>query len=166
MQEQKHNNEQMPIEQRPAAIAANQMLGVRFVKHDDENLNSLIGKRMAFDYWDIMQKCNLHYIDVGQNDKVDFYGNKDIDLCLRFVEDWDDDVMVLELTDVFRYPELYEKSNEEINNDLIHANAMGLAIKKEIESLLSTGKGIDDNTFTDCQIDAYEKLRNEGRLKF
>lgn len=141
------------------------MLGVRFVKHDDKNLNSLIGKKMPFDYWDIMGKFNLHYIDIGQNDKVDFYGNKDIDLCLRFIEDWDDDIMLLELTDIFRYPEFYEKSNEEINNDLIRAMALGLAIKKEIESIITTGKGIDDNIFTDCQIDAYEKLRDEGRLK-
>lgn len=143
----------------------NNVFGVRFVKHNDKDLNSLIGKRMSFDYWDIMEKLNLHYINIGQNDKVDFYGNKEIDLCLKFVEDWDDDVMFLELTNVFRYPEFYEKSKDEINNDLIHATAMGFAIKKEIGSLLKNGHGIDDNDWADCQIDSYEKLRNEGRLK-
>ncbi len=139
-------------------------IGVNFIEHDDNDLKSLIGKKMAFDYWDIMSKLNLHYIDVGQNDKIDYYGNKEVDICLRFEEDWDDDRRLLELTDVYRYPKCYEKSKEQVNKELILANAIGLALKKEVGSLLSTGNSIDDNTFNDCQIDAYLMLKENNKL--
>jgi len=145
-------------------IAQNPMLGVRFVKLDGDYQN-LVGQRIQVDYWDLMEKRNLHYIDVGQNDRVYFYGNKELDICFKFEEDWQDDILFLHLTGVFHYPEIYEKSNEEINYDLINAAAMQMAIKKEVQSLIETGKSIDANTYNDCQIDAYVNLRDNGRLK-
>jgi len=141
--------------------------GGRFVKNNDVNINTFVGQRMTFDQWSniTIKIANLHYIDVGQSDKVDYYGNKENDLCLRFVKDFSDENIIFELTDVYRYPEFYEKPKDEFNNDLIHLTAIGLGLRKEIESLSKNGHEIDDNDFSDCLIDAYQKLKNEGRLK-
>jgi hypothetical protein len=89
-------------------------------------------------------------------------------LCLRFEDDYDDDdetIWVIKLTDVYHYPILYEKTDSEINEEMIHSYAMALGLKKEIESFRTTGKRIDKNTFEDCKIDAYITLRDEGRLR-
>jgi hypothetical protein len=155
MNKQEKSNKQDPV------------WGVRFIKHNHKDINSLVGERWTFDIWEniFIKVYDLHYIKVGKSDKVCFYGNKQNDLCLRFVQDFSDEDLIFMLTDVYRYPEFYEKSKDEINNDLIHSTAMGLAIRKELKSLLKNEHGIDDNDFSDCLIDAYQKLKNEGRLK-
>lgn len=134
-------------------------VGVNLIERTYENLNKLIGYDMDFEFWEIIKKCNLNYLDIGQNDSIYFYANKEIDLCLRFKEIFKDDVMTLQLTDIYHFPKFYKKSSEEINNDLICSYGMFLAIKKEAGSLLENGHSIDDNTFTDCLIDSYEKLK-------
>lgn len=139
----------------------NEKIGVRLIEHKNKNLKSLIGKSMIFESWTIIDEYEMHLIDMPSNDKIFFYGNKSLDLCFRFEEEWDDRcIRFLELTDVFYYPEFYEKSNEQMNSELINSYAIGLSIKNH----LFNDDKVDENTYANYKIEAYEQLKKNNRL--
>lgn len=141
--------------------------GVKLNKRTDDVCLSLVGEIQTLSKWNekLISKLELVSINIGQNDKVHFYANEKYNICLRFIEEWDDDKLLLKLTCVYAFPIFYEKSKDELNNEAINHAAFGIAIVKEIDSLTKTGKGISDDEYTNCQIEAYKRLRNEGRLK-
>ena len=147
-------------------------IGIEFVERKDTSLNHMIGKEMRFNCWKrLIKKYKLQRINHG-SDRVWFYGNKEIDLSLRFEQGWDDDKMLLELTDIYHYHRYYEKSNEEINNDLIHQESFVSILRKHAENLVkitasnnkSTINTLSEDVVADCLIDAYIKLRDSGQL--
>jgi hypothetical protein len=141
-------------------------IGVRFIKNIDNEFNALINTTMGYKDWIDLMDDFFHYIDIGQNDKVYFYGNAENDVCLRFVEDWDDTIHLLELTDVYYYPKYYYKSDEQKNEEAIHNLAIVYALIEHTSTISETNelKKIDDDAFANIKIIAYKELKEKNRL--
>lgn len=130
-------------------------------KHNNppKEILDLIGQ--VKENWDIIKKYKLKNLYLGNGDKVDYYANEQLNICLRFEEDFINEDYASKLTDIYQYPDYYEKSAEEINNEMIAAAAIVLGIKKQFE-VLHTGEKIDHD---DLLIDAYLHLKNNKQLK-
>ncbi|MBK9723293.1 MAG: hypothetical protein IPO78_17155 [Saprospiraceae bacterium] len=112
-------------------------IGYRLEKSDERMFDCFIGKVFVANKCGLITECDLHYIDIGQNDKISFYGNKEFDLCLRFEDMEIGEEFYMQLTDVFKYPVAYEKSAEQIENEKRHLDSFAYELKEHINKLTS-----------------------------
>ena len=140
--------------------------GYRFSEKKHNLINQLIGKKKTLENWKLIKSYDLFYLDLGQGEKVYYFARKNIDLCLRFVSEWGDDcIELLELTDVYHYPEIYTKTLKQVNNEMIHNRALVEGIFKEVDSLSKGGDGVSEDDFVNLLIESYEFLRDSKKLK-
>lgn len=101
-------------------------ISFRFTEPNKNDLNylgiiNLIGLEMPRSEWGIISQLMLNYINEISSDKVSFYGNKKLGLCLRFriaIEcdpNIEEDILIL--TDILGYPEFYEKTEHKIKKE-------------------------------------------------
>lgn len=117
-----------------------EQLGYNLTERKEHQFERVIGKDFPYSSWRVIfKKYNLHSIQLGQNDKVKFYINKQEDLCLRLVEDWKDlEYCYLELTDVFHYPSFYRKTKKEIEDFRKRCQDIIFGITRQIEEFQRT----------------------------
>lgn len=111
-------------------------IGYILEKSEERRFDCFIGKVFT-NKCGLITECDLHYIDIGQNDKISFYGRKEIDLCLRFENVEIGEEFYIQLTDVFKYPVAYEKSAEQIESEKRHLDSFMYELKEHINKLTS-----------------------------